>query len=155
MGLEEWKRKGTENALDRRNGPACVILLYSVQLGGQRSPLSTTGNCGPSTQLNKVSLERPARGGGKRWGEKGSGGKAGAVRDGGSGENPKTLRENRVEQGNLIRTSWDLKSLINSSSLSLTHSTPPPTFSPCVSPSSSVSWLAVLSLLPVPSARPT
>jgi len=31
----------------------CVILLYSVQLGGQRSPLSTTGHVGfPSTQLN-------------------------------------------------------------------------------------------------------
>ena len=30
----------------------CVLLLYSVQLGGQRSPLSTTGNFDPSTQLN-------------------------------------------------------------------------------------------------------
>ena len=30
----------------------CVLLLYSVQLGSQRSPLSTTGNFDPSTQLN-------------------------------------------------------------------------------------------------------
>ena len=40
----------------------CVFLLYSVQLGGQRSPLSTTGHFGfPSTQLtlNKTPQGHP------------------------------------------------------------------------------------------------
>ena len=44
----------------------CVILLYSFQLGGQRSPLSTTGHVGlPSTQLNYNQSPRGHPGGQK------------------------------------------------------------------------------------------
>ena len=44
----------------------CVVLLYSHQLGGQRSPLSTTGRGGfPSTHLNYNQSPRGHPGGQK------------------------------------------------------------------------------------------
>ena len=57
MGFGTGPREaGSDPHQLRRNHSSCVcvcvFLLYSIQLGGQRSPLSTTAHLGlPSTQL--------------------------------------------------------------------------------------------------------